>query len=224
MASRGNDPLLRAVLLWTALLAGVLVWLPLLRGATQGVAYRWAAGHGIGGRGIGGQYWLLVIAAAFVLTLLYLGWRGARPPFHWLLLLFHLPIAASVCYVGWTHPEDLRFEGATIGVNFSLAYIGPGLFAGFALLSVYWVWRDVRSRRIREHVPWVWTRSTRIRLVLALALLPVEVVLFRTGGIQSRQNAIGVGLVFWQWFMVNLVLASSRLHEVRPRGAVQESD
>ena len=52
-----NDPLLVVILWWTALFAGVLVWLPLVRGATQGTAYQWALGGGIGGRGIGGAYW-----------------------------------------------------------------------------------------------------------------------------------------------------------------------
>lgn len=211
--SRRHDPLLRAILLWTALLAGILVWLPLVRGATQGAAYRWELADGIGGRGIHGDYWLLLVAAVFVFTLLYLGWRGARRPFHWLLLLFHLPIAAAVCYWAWTRPEDLRFEGATIGVNVSLAYFGPALFAGFSVVAVFWVWRDLTSRRPQEHVPWVWTRATRIRLILVLALVPVEAILFHAGGIQSTQNVIGVGVVFWQWFMINRVLATSRMPE-----------
>ena len=58
--------MLRVILWWTAALAGVLVWLPLARGATQGDAYRWALAPGIGGRGMGGDYWMLLIAAVFV--------------------------------------------------------------------------------------------------------------------------------------------------------------
>jgi hypothetical protein len=214
MQTRRNDLLLSAILWWTAVLAGVLVWLPLVRGATQGEAYQWELAAGIGGRGIGGDYWLLVTAAAFVWMLLSLGWRGARAPFHWLLLLFHLPIAAAVCYRAWVHPEDFRFEGATIGVNFSLTYIGPILFAGFALVAVFWVSRDLIERRFHERVPWVWTRSTRIRLILVVILVPVEVVLFHSGGIRSAQNVFGVGLVFWQWFTINRVIATARMPEI----------
>ena len=57
MKSQGT---LRVLLWWTALVSGVLVWLPLVRGATQGAAYRWALSPGIGGRGVGGDYWLLL--------------------------------------------------------------------------------------------------------------------------------------------------------------------
>jgi hypothetical protein len=195
---------------WTALVTGVLVWLPLVRGATQGTAYQWVLADGIGARGVSGDYWLLVLAAPLVFTILYLGWRGARLPFHALLLLLHVSLAAAVAYAASTNPEAFRFEGATIGVSFSLTQIGPLLFGTFALLSIVWVARDLRARRRRALAPWKWTRATRIRLALVLALLPVEVVLFRAGEIQSTGNVIGVALIFWQWFMINAALASSR--------------
>jgi hypothetical protein len=205
-----KDPLLLVILCWTAIVAFILVWLPLVRGATQGAAYRWAVADGIGGQGIGGDYWLLVVAAAFVFVLLYLGWRGARQPFHWLLLGFHVPLAATVTYAAWTKPHDFRFEGATIGVEFSLAVIGPVLFCGVAVAAIVWVVRDFQVRRSRDLVPWVWTRAARVRLGLFLALVPLEVVLFRSGGIQSPQNVVGVALVGWQWVLLNRLFAGAR--------------
>jgi len=207
---RRRDPLLLVILWWTALVSGVLVWLPLVRGATQGAAYQWALSNRIGGRGIGGAYWMLVLATAFVLSLLCLGWRGGRQPFHWLLLAFHVPLAAAVTYAAWTDPGGFRLEGATVGLDLSLAVIGPVLFCGFAGAAIYWVVRDVRSRRPRELAPWVLTRATRVRLLLVVVLVPVEVVLFRSGGIQSTQNMIGVALVGWHWVLVNRILAGAR--------------
>src|SRR5688572_3488613 len=103
-----RDPLLVVILWWTALVAGILVWLPLVRGATQGPEYRWVLGAGIGGRGIGGDYWMLIPAAAYVFSLLFLGWRGGRQPFHWLLLGFHLPLAWVVTNAAWANPRGLR--------------------------------------------------------------------------------------------------------------------
>ena len=169
-----NDPLLVVILWWTALFAGVLVWLPLVRGATQGTAYQWALGGGIGGRGIGGAYWALVLGGGFVSSLLYLGWRGARQPFHWLLLVFHVPLAAAVTYAAWTDPQGFRFEGATIGLDASLAVIGPVLFCSVASAAIVWVVRDLRARRSREMTRWAWTRAARVRLVLLLAIVPVS--------------------------------------------------
>jgi len=209
-----KDPLLVVILWWTALFAGVLVWLPLVRGATQGTAYQWALGGGIGGRGIGGAYWALVLGAGFVTLLLYLGWRGARQPFHWLLLVFHVPLAAAVTYAAWTDPQGFRFEGATIGFDVSLVVIGPVLFCGVAGAAIVWVVRDLRARRSREVTRWAWTRATRVRLMLLLAIVPVEVVLFRSGGIESTQNMIGVALVGWQWVLLNRILAGARRQHV----------
>jgi hypothetical protein len=199
------------VLLWlTALFSGVLVWLPLVRGATQGAPYHWALADGIGGSGIGGWYWILPIAAVFVLSLLCLGWRGARWPFHLLLLAFHLPLAAAVVYAAWSDPEGFRLEGETIGLNVSLAVVGPLLFCGVAALAVLWVVRDLRAKRPRPPVPWVWTRAAKLRAALVVLLFPLEVILFRSGGMQSAPNMIGVAAVGWQWIMINLVLAGAR--------------
>jgi hypothetical protein len=205
-----SDPLLAVILWWTALVSGILVWLPLVRGATQGSAYQWALADGIGGRGIGGDYWALVPAAAFVLPLLYLGWRGGRPPFHGLLLAFHLPLAAAVTYAAWNDPRDFRFEGATVGLDVSLAVAGPVLFCGLAVAAIFWVLRDLRIRRARGPVPWVWTRGTRVRMLLFVILVPLEVVMFRSGGIESPWNVIGVALVGWQWVLLNLILVRAR--------------
>jgi hypothetical protein len=208
--TRRKDPLRAAILCWTALVSGILVWLPLVRGATQGSAYQWALADGIGGHGIGGDYWMLVPAAAFVIALLYFGWRGGRPPFHGLLLAFHLPLAVAVTYAAWNNPRGFRFEGATVGLDVSLALVGPVLFCGFATAAIFWVVRDVPVRRAQEPVPWVWTRATRARLLLCVFLIPLEVVMFRSGGIQSASNLIGVALVGWQWVLLNLILARAR--------------
>jgi len=205
-----KDPLLAVILWWTALVAGILVWLPLVRGATQGTAYQWALAGGIGGRGVGGDYELLMVGAVYVFSLLFLGWRGGRQPFHWLLLGLHLPLAAAVTYAALKNPQDFRFEGATVGLDVSLAWIGPLLFCGVGCAALVWVLRDFRARRPRALAPWVWTRAARVRMLLVLAILPLEVVLFRSGGIQSTQNLVGVALVGWQWVMLNLVIAGAK--------------
>ena len=210
MTPRQADRLLHIVLVWTAIVAGVLVWLPLVRGVTQGAAYRWSLAPGAGGQGIGGAYWVLVIAAIFVGYLLYRGWRGAPQPFHWLLLLFHLPLAALTLYAAARHPDALQFQGATIGADVSLAVVAPIVFSVFAGLAVLWVVHDLRSRRAATTMPWVWTRAARIRTALVIALLPVESVLFHLGGLQSTANLVGVSIVFWQWVMINRALATSR--------------
>lgn len=108
----------------------------------------------------------------------------------------------------WTDPRGFRFEGATLGIDVSLAVIGPLLFCGFAAAAIVWVVRDLWARRSRVLAPWMGTRAARIRLLLLIALVPLEALLFRSGGIESPQNMIGVALVFWQWVIVNRMLAA----------------
>ena len=110
----------------------------------------------------------------------------------------------------WTDPQGFRFEGATIGLDLSLAVIGPILFCGVASAAIFWVLRDLRAGRSRKLAPWAWTRATRVRLLLLVGLVPLEIVLFRSGGIQSTQNVIGVAFVGWQWVLLNRILAGAR--------------
>jgi hypothetical protein len=196
------DLLLRILLLWTSLLTSILLWLPLVRGAIEGQAYRWVFADGIGGRGMGGAYWLLVVSGVFVLSLFYFGWQSACPPFHWLLLLLHGSLAAAVLYAAINHPEELVFEGATFGARFSLVRAGPVFFGAVAGCALFWVIRDLRSHRRRSVPRWVWTRGKRVRSVLVLAMIPVQIVLLRSWGPFGSGAMIGVGLTIWQWFMI----------------------
>jgi apolipoprotein N-acyltransferase len=123
-------------------------------------------------------------------------------------------LAVAVTYAAWRNPRDFQFEGATIGLTVPLAVIGPALFCGVAGAAILWVIRDIRTRPSRKLVPWAWTRAARLRLLLIAAVVPLEAVMFRSGGIRSTQNVIGVALVGWQWVMVNLLMAQAR--DARP--------
>ena len=200
------DRILRAILVWTAITM-ILVWLPLVRGVMDGESYQWGRsfwGMQFGGSGLRGDYWLLVIQALFGITLLYLGWRGAQQPFHWLLLLWHVPLGVQAFYDSITSPEDYRFRGDTLGVDVSLAWVGPMFFGGFALLSVFWVVRDLRKRR--EKVVVEWTRANRIFLLIVLALLPIQFMLLRFGPPHGPGDQAGVILTMVQWLLINWAL------------------
>lgn len=196
------DRILRTILIWTMITA-VVIWLPLVRGVMDGESYQWGNtfwGMQFGGSGVHGDYWLLVVQAVFVVALLYLGWHGARQPFHWLLLLWHIPLGLQAFYNAFKYPDDYRFRGDTLGVDVSLAWVGPLLFGGFALLSVIWVVRDLR--RTRERVVIGWTRANWIFLLIALALLPIQFVLLRFGEQHGPRDQAGVILTMVQWMFV----------------------
>ena len=200
------DRLLKAILIWT-MITLLIVWLPLVRGFMDGESYQWGNSFGefqIGGRGLHGDYWVLLVQAAFGITLLYLGWRGAQQPFHWLLLLWHVLLGVQATVNAFSFPEEYRFRGDTLGVDISLAWLGPLLFGGFALLSVLWVIRDLRSDR-EKAIP-EWNHTNRILLLLAISLLPIQFVLLRYGEPHGTTDQIGVILTMLQWLLINLGL------------------
>ena len=206
MADWKPDRILKVILIWTVITM-IVVWLPFVRGLMDGDSYRWGNifwGMQIGGAGVHGDYWLLVLQVLFGLTLLYLGWRGARQPFHWLLLLWHVPLGMQAINEALTSPEDYRFRGDTLGVDLSLSWVGPLFFGGFALLSLFWVVRDLR--RTREKVELDWNRVNRVLLLIALGLLPVQFVLLRFGVPHGPRDQVGVILTMMQWVLINFAL------------------
>jgi hypothetical protein len=198
------DRLLKAILIWT-MLTLIIVWLPFVRGLMDGDSYHWANsfwGKEIGGSGVHGDYWILLVQAVVGIAVLYLGWRGARQPFHWLLLLWLIPLAVQACYDSFTAPEEYRFRGDTLGVDVSLAWVGPLLYGAFALLAIVWVIRDLRSAR--ERVTPEWARLSRVLLLIAVILLPIQFVLLRFGEQHSPRDQMGVILTMLQWVLINL--------------------
>ena len=198
------DRLLKAILIWT-MLTLIIIWLPLVRGLMDGDNYQWGNsffGRDLGGHGLHGDYWFLLLQAALGLVLLYLGWRGAQPPFHWLLLLWHTSLGLQAVYNSLTFPEEYRFKGDTLGVDVSLAWVGPLFFGGFALLSVLWVVRDLKSRREKAAPEWI--RVNWVLLLIAVGFLPIQFVLLRFGEQHGPRDQAGVLLTMLQWVLINL--------------------
>ena len=135
------DKLLRVLLFWTSLTT-LVFWLPLVRGAFDGERYQWALAPSISGSGMQGSYWVLVAGSSFALITIFLGWRGARPPFRWLLLAWHSFLGIGSLYLAATQAESFVFRGDTLGISFSLAWVAPLTCGGFAFAAMYWVWRN----------------------------------------------------------------------------------
>src|SRR5262245_57936657 len=108
-ASWAPDRLLRALLIWTSLTT-VIFWLPTIRCAFDGPTYEWGF-LGLGGQGVSGDYWFPLLGSGLALLIQFLGWRGARLPFHPLLAGWHLLLAGGAIVATARNPEDFRFQG-----------------------------------------------------------------------------------------------------------------
>ena len=188
--------LFRVLMFWISLTT-LVFWLPLIRGAFDGDNYHWALAPGISGTGIHGSYWVPVLGSAFALTTIFLGCRGARFPFHWLLITWHLFLGIGSVYLAITNSESFVFSGDTLGISFSLTWIAPLICGGFALMVLYWVQRDLSSKVSVDIPPW--TRSNTMWLLALVGLLPLQFVLFRFGEPNSLEDQIGVIITISQW-------------------------
>lgn len=208
---RRPDRLLRIVMAWTVL-TFVLAWLPLVRCLFDGSSYEWGTrvfGARLGGAGLEGDLWFLVLETAFGIWLLHQGWRRRGPAFRVGLVGWHAFLAAQAVYAVATAPEAFRFEGATLGVEVSLALLAPVLTLGFLALAVVWA---VRHRGRPAVAPPPWTRLNTFLTVAVVLLFPVQFVLLRTGRGQEATDQIGVLLTIGQW-----LLLAAALYPWRPR-------
>ena len=193
---------LRGLLAWTAVTT-LMFWLPTIRGPFDGSTYSWGLAS-FRGTGVRGDYWYPLLGVGFALTLQVLGWRRARPPFHYLLVGWHLLLLAAVIDAVLTDPAGFRFQGDSLGIDISLVWIGPALFGIPALLALRWAWTDLRTGHTAVVPPWG-PRNTRWTVALLL-LLPLQFGLLRSGAPGSAMDAVGVLLTIVQWLLIGQAL------------------
>jgi len=204
------DRLLRVLLYWTAVTT-LVFWLPFVRGAFDGPTYEWGLSAGLHGAGVHGDYWLPALGSALALATLWLGWRGARLPFHILLVLWHGALAALVTAASVVGRGELRLRGDTLGIDVPLDIAGPVLFGAVGLTALYWAARDLRARRPHTAPPW--TRANTVRLAGLAALLPIQFLTLRLGAPAGGPlDPIGVLLTIAQWLALGWA--------IRPRPAL----
>lgn len=193
-------------------LTTIIFWLPLIRGAFDGSTYTWGV-SGFGGRGTGGDYWLPVIGTVLGLAVLAAGWRGIRWAFGaigtWSTVLLVGVLVRAV-----SHPEEFRFRGDTLGIEVSLAWLGPVLLAGMLAASL------VAARQAPRTPPSTarpWDRRNRVWLALLGGLLPVQFLLLRSGAPGSGRDQLGVVLTIGQWFLVGRIFRRYPAEDAAPR-------
>lgn len=192
-ATANGFELMRRILMGWLTLIFVLAWLPLVRSFIDGISYEWGTryfGIPFSGAGLTGDLWLLIVLTSLGVWLLYRGWRYPSRPFPAVLLAWLGFLAADSLYSVVTAPEVYRFEGATLGVDVSLATFAPLLHIGFFCLALLWT---VRQRRGNEpEARPAWTGTNTALLVLVVLLFPVQFLLLRSGQGQEAKDTIDV--------------------------------
>lgn len=191
------DRLLHFILIYV-MLSGFTFWLPLIRGLFDGPSYSWSGWMGIGGTGVSGQYWILLIMTALMTTVVFKGWRGARNPFRWLLLIWCMLLVIESG--SWFFSsETVHFKGDTLGTDLPLGKIIFPFDVLFLALSCLWIIRSTRP----NHSP-SWKRLNRNLLILFFCLLPFQFIVLRFFDHYKIFDQIGVIITIFQWILLNL--------------------
>jgi hypothetical protein len=194
------DKLLHVILIYV-IFSGFTYWLPTIRGLFDGPSYSWSGWMGIGGTGVGGQYWFLLMLTALMTTAVFFGWRGIHKPFRWLLLIwFILLVIESGSWFFST--ETVQLKGDTLGIELSLGKIIFPFDILFWSLSCLWLIRNIRSNH--PHQSPSWTRLNRNLLLMFFCLLPLQFIFLRFFDHNKIFDQMGVFLTIGQWILLNL--------------------
>jgi hypothetical protein len=181
-------------------LTTIVFWLPTVRGAFDGPSYQWGL-IGFSGRGVGGDYWFPLLGTSIALIVLAGGWRS-RPWASALVAAWSALLLLGITAVVVKSPDDFRLRGDTLGIDVSLAAVGPTVFGAAAALSTVSAWRVYRHRQQIE-ASW---QGRNWRWLGALAgALPLQFVLLRFGVPNSLLDQVGVVMTIIQWLLVGRV-------------------
>lgn len=190
-------------------------WLPLLRSVFDGPSYEWGDmlfGTQFRGAGTSGDFWYLIVKTAIGIALLWTGWRRPNGAFR-----IGLPLILGVMFLHALHglltdPARARFEGATLGIDISVAIIAPVLHGLLLALAVWWAVKAPPAK-VRPMNMFNYTL-----IAAAAAMLPLQYAMLRSGQGQEVTDIAGVLMTIGGWFLLSLGLAPWTIQPAREEG------
>jgi hypothetical protein len=191
----------------------ILAWLPMIRCLMEGADYQWELPlffWRTDGAGLSGDFWTLPVQAGLGTLLLYLGLRHPSRFSYWFLAIVLALYAVSWLLAYFMSPGDLVFRGDSLGVEFNIGLAGAfysAVAAMFAILGARFEFALDRPRPVHP-----WTRANTIILLMALAIVPAQFILFNRGPQHGANDALGVYATLAQWGLILLALLANRPH------------
>lgn len=183
------------------------LWLIVLRGVVS-PGDSWSL-FGLDGIGTGGDFWIVGLLAVFNGIMLTLAWRGAQPPFHLMLLLWHgfLSIVSTSWLVKRTisPPEEAMSWEPTTWTASALAVL-VGAAISFLGLAAIWVSIDLRRGRPRPTGLALFPRRFPGSPVVLLLTLALTILLMRSGTSTSVAGRLGAVAAILQWWLFNTIV------------------
>lgn len=198
---------LRRMMVGWVLFVGLFSWLPLVRSVFDGESYQWGTtffSTALGGAGLSGDFWVLVLKTAVALFVLYALLRRWRPLAAVLVTVWTALLLADNLQSYVLDPEGLVFHGDTLGVHINLTLIAP-IVSGAMLVLCLLYWRQ--SIALGPKSPRALEPVNLKRLAFLAALLPVQFGLLHFGVPHGPTDQAGVILTMLQWFSAGWALA-----------------
>ena len=199
--------LLPIVLLMLGFMVAWLWWVP-MRCMMDGNVFQWGNSFGFAslrGNGMMGDFPILVLLSSYIISMIFLGWRGARLPFHIMLVVWCVVEFATATVSAIQNPDAYRFRGDSFGIDISLALVGPTIWALLLTISVIWVITNCVSKQNEKKTP-RWNRTNSTILIVAALFLPVQFLLFQSGEQHGLTDRIALILTIIQWILINFAM------------------
>ena len=122
------------------------------------------------GPGLSSDFWIIFVLLIIGWSVIFLGWRGAKTAFKFLLLLWHTELV--VCTILLViNPGDLFMQGESLGFSISLELLGPVFTIATLILSIIWLIIDIRRGTKNRSVSPFQKRNKIALLCAALGLV-----------------------------------------------------
>ena len=211
-ALRSNHWLFNITLLFSGF-TFMLVWLPLLRCLMDGTSYRWGQMYfnwPLASEGLQVDYLFLVISLALYAALFYTSyWYKRRVVFYLLLIWWWVHVFGNLIYQIQIQ-GDTMFHGDTLDVHVSLKSIVYPLALLGAILVLAVIHKDQKLPTVQIS----WDKTNKVRAVVILAPLVLQVFLFSLGPPHGTSDQIGVVIAIMQSFLIPTIFWPARKKSV----------
>ncbi len=176
------------------------IWRLFVRGLIEGNSFTWSY-IGIGGSGVSGGYWVIVLFLAIGLFILFIGWRGAKKLFRWFVSIWvFILFSSSIALLIHDPKAKIIAESLQIELPYAIIILPFDVIA-CVLLSI-WLIRERHSEKKVVIPPW--NRINTMYLLGVISIFPIEFFVFNVGDQHGLLDKVGVLLTFIQWIMINL--------------------
>ncbi|GAA4271531.1 hypothetical protein U6A24_13170 [Aquimarina gracilis] len=191
----------------------ITTWLPLLRALFDGESYSWATtyyGFSFSGKGLTFDYFFLVVNTFLYFLLFYsFNWIKNRLIFYILTAWWWFHSFGNFIY-DIIKNGDVIFHGDTLNIHVSILVI----IVPLAIISILLITTLILKDRKLPYTSIAWNRYNKIKVLIILGPLVVQMIFFSIGEPHGITDKIAVIIAILQCLLVHTIFKPSKEKEV----------